>query len=128
MCTIKYRRRINFAFLTHSIRASAYWYVERRWYVVSSSLPDYMCSSSCSYRLGAYNLTTEELIQIYFSRKLPRFLPRPANFLFFYEISRTYCSQNIFKWMPLCFSPFLHCFWKNLEKLFQKNCTLALMF
>ena len=27
-------RRINFAFLTHSIRVSAYRYVERRWYVV----------------------------------------------------------------------------------------------
>ena len=29
-------------------------------------------------------------------------------FLFFFEISRTPCSRNIFKWLLLCFSPFLH--------------------
>ena len=32
---------INFAFLTHSTRASVYRYIERQWYLIWSSLPDY---------------------------------------------------------------------------------------
>ena len=38
------------------------------------------------------------------------------------------CSQNIFKWVLLCSSPFLHSLWKKLDKLSQKNCTLVRMF
>ena len=38
----------QFAHFTNSIRASAYRYVERRWYVLLSSLPD--CQASCLTR------------------------------------------------------------------------------
>ena len=69
----------------------------------------------------ACNVTTEEPIQIYFSRKLLRFLLRLANllpfFFFIFEISRTSCSPRIS--LNECFCAFLpFCF--VFEKI-QKN-------
>ena len=70
----------------------------------------------------ACNVTTEEPIQIYFSRKLLRFLLRLANllsffFFFFFEISRTSCSPRIS--LNECFCAFLP-FCSVFEKI-QKN-------
>ena len=54
-------RRINFLFLAHSIRASACRYVERWWYVLSSSLPDWISITKTpfSYILISYPLKDE---------------------------------------------------------------------
>ena len=52
-------------------------------------------------------MTTEELNQTYFSRNLPRFLPRLAIFLFFFKfleplVPRTSLNDCFFGFLPFC--------------------------
>ena len=45
------KQHIISAFLTHSICTLAHWYIEWRWYVISSSLPDCL-TIGCVCKLG----------------------------------------------------------------------------
>ena len=64
---------------------SNHWELARDILKIKAKFLKYACAAA--HLLGcrlAFHLTTEELIQIYFSRKLPRFLPRLTNFFFFF--------------------------------------------